>query len=66
MDPVPGRPGRRPGRSSTRDQIARAAREQFAAKGYDRVTLRAIATQAGVDAALVTYFYGSNDGCSTK
>lgn len=53
------RPGRRPGHSSTRDQIARAAREQFAAKGYDRVTLRAIAAQAGVDAALVAYFFGS-------
>ncbi len=37
----------------------RAASEQFAAKGYDRATLRAIAAQAGVDAALVAYFFGS-------
>ena len=43
----------------TREQIARAAREQFAAGGYDRVTMRSIAAQAGVDAALVAYFFGS-------
>lgn len=59
VSPVPGGPGRRPGHSSTREEIARAAREQFAAKGYDRVTLRAVAAQAGVDAALVAYFFGS-------
>lgn len=56
---APARPGRRRGHSSTREEIARAAREQFAAEGYDRVTLRAIAAQAGVDAALVAYFFGS-------
>lgn len=59
VSPAPGRPGRRPGHSSTREEIARAAREQFAAGGYDRVTLRAVAAQAGVDAALVAYFFGS-------
>ena len=56
VNAAPARPGRRPGHSSTRNQIVRAAREQFAAEGYDRVTLRAIAAQAGVDAALVAYF----------
>lgn len=56
---TPAGPGRRRGHSSTREEIARAAREQFAAHGYDRVTLRAIAAQAGVDAALVAYFFGS-------
>ncbi len=55
----PGGSGRRPGHSVTREQIARAAREQFAAGGYDRVTMRSIAAQAGVDAALVAYFFGS-------
>lgn len=59
VSPVRARPGRRPGHSSTREEIARAAREQFAAGGYDRVTLRAVAAQAGVDAALVAYFFGS-------
>lgn len=58
VSPVPVR-GRRPGHRSTREEIARAAREQFAAESYDRVTLRAIAAQAGADAALVAYFFGS-------
>lgn len=53
------RRGRRRGRSSTREEIVRAASEQFATEGYDRATLRGIAAQAGVDAALVAYFFGS-------
>jgi len=59
VNPVPARPGRPPGHSSTREEIVRAASEQFAANGYDRATLRAIATQAGADAALVAYYFGS-------
>ncbi len=58
-----GRPaGRRPGRSTTRAQILAAARRQFAAKGYERASLRAIATDAGVDQRLVTHFFGSKHG----
>src|SRR6266542_5476200 len=58
-----GRPaGRRPGRSTTRAQILAAARRQFAAKGYERTSLRAIATDAGVDQRLVTHFFGSKHG----
>src|SRR6185503_15512002 len=41
--------------------IAEAARRQFAELGYDRATLRGIAGEAGVDAALVVQFYGSKD-----
>jgi AcrR family transcriptional regulator len=41
--------------------IAEAARRQFAELGYDRTTLRGIAGEAGVDAALVVRFYGSKD-----
>ena len=55
------RSGRRPGPSITRDAIAEAARRQFAELGYDRATLRGIAGEAGVDAALVMRFYGSKD-----
>lgn len=54
-----GRAGRRPGDSGTRDAIAAAARRQFAELGYDRTTLRGIAREAGVDAALVTHFHGT-------
>jgi AcrR family transcriptional regulator len=56
------RSGRRPGPTTTRDAIAGAARRQFAELGYDRATLRGIAGEAGVDAALVVRFYGSKDG----
>jgi len=55
------RSGRRPGPTTTRDAIANAARRQFAELGYDRATLRGIAGEAGVDAALVVRFYGSKD-----
>jgi AcrR family transcriptional regulator len=53
------RTGRRPGPSSTRDEILRAARRRFAEGGYDRATFRNIATDAGVDPALVVQFFGS-------
>ena len=55
------RSGRRPGPTTTREAIAEAARRQFAELGYDRATLRGIAGEAGVDAALVVRFYGSKD-----
>ena len=54
--------GRRPGRSTTRDAILAAARERFSAQGYDRVRMRDVAKDAGVDVALVTYHFGSKDG----
>ena len=55
------RSGRRPGPSTTREAIARAARAQFSELGYDRTTIRGVAREAGVDAALVIRFYGSKD-----
>lgn len=55
------RSGRRPGPTTTREAIAEAARRQFAELGYDRATLRGIAGEAGVDAALVVRFYGSKE-----
>jgi AcrR family transcriptional regulator len=53
------RSGRRPGPSSTREEILRAARRRFARQGYDRATFRNIAADAGVDPALVVQFFGS-------
>jgi AcrR family transcriptional regulator len=53
------RTGRRPGPTSTRDEILRAARKRFAQHGYDRATFRTIAADAGVDPALVVQFFGS-------
>jgi AcrR family transcriptional regulator len=58
-----GRPrGRRPGASDTRERILAAARERFAAHGYDRTRIRDVAADADVDAALVHYFFKSKDG----
>lgn len=55
------RPGRRAGESGTRQAILRAARERFAAHGYDAATIRAIAADAEVDPALVHHFYGTKE-----
>ncbi|GAA2639413.1 TetR/AcrR family transcriptional regulator [Paractinoplanes durhamensis] len=56
-----GRTGRRPGDTSTRDQILAAAREAFAEKGYDGASIRGIAAGAGVDPALVHHYFGTKD-----
>jgi AcrR family transcriptional regulator len=57
----PGRTGRRPGPSQTRAEILAAARRAFAERGYDGVSIRAVARGAGVDPALVHRFYGSKE-----
>lgn len=55
-----GRPsGRRPGESVTREAILTAARQRFAATGYDRASLRGIAADAGVDQKLIAHYFGS-------
>jgi AcrR family transcriptional regulator len=53
------RSGRRPGNSGTREAILRAARAQFAQRGYEGATFRSIARDAGVDPALIAHFFGS-------
>ena len=53
------RTGRRPGTSTSRDDILEAARELFAQRGYEGATMRAIAAKAGVDASLVVHFFGN-------
>jgi AcrR family transcriptional regulator len=54
--------GRPKGPSTTRADILAAANRRFLADGYDRVTLRAVANDAGVDVALVSYYFGSKKG----
>ena len=57
---------RRPGRWRTgqenRLRILDAAREGFMRDGYERTTVRRIAADAGVDVAMVYYFFGSKEG----
>jgi AcrR family transcriptional regulator len=45
-----------------REAILGAARGQFAEQGYEGATVRAIAREAGVDPALVSYYFGSKGG----
>ncbi len=60
---APGqRTGRRPGRSTTREELLAAARDSFAERGYDRTSVRAVAAAAGVDPALVRRYFGSKEG----
>ncbi len=49
--------GRRPGKRDTRAEIIDAARRVFGQVGYDRASLRAIASEAGVDPALIHHYF---------
>lgn len=51
--------GPRPAGSDTREAILDAARGRFSANGYGRTTMRGVASAAGVDARLVTHYFGS-------
>ena len=55
------RSGRRGGDSGTREAILAAARTRFGDYGYDGATIRGIAADAGVDAALVHHFFGTKE-----
>ena len=57
----PRRSGRRGGDSGTREAILAAARSRFGDYGYDGATIRGIAADAGVDAALVHHFFGTKE-----
>jgi AcrR family transcriptional regulator len=60
---------RRAGRWRTgqqnRQRIIDAARDRFMRDGYDKATVRAIAADAGVDVAMVYYFFGNKEGLFT-
>jgi AcrR family transcriptional regulator len=60
------RRGRRPGGADTKTALLDAAREVFSEQGYAGATVRAIATRAGVDAAMVNHWFGSKEGLFVK
>ncbi|MFZ0121412.1 MAG: TetR family transcriptional regulator [Pseudonocardiaceae bacterium] len=47
---------------ATRAAILAAARERFAADGYERATIRAIAADASIDPTMVMRYYGNKEG----
>ena len=59
--PNAARRGRRPGSPDTRATILAEARALFAAQGYAGTSVRAVASAAGVDAALVHHYFGTKD-----
>lgn len=59
------RPGPRGSDTDTRADILRAARKSFSEKGYRGTTLRGLAHEAGVDVALIGYWFGSKEGLFT-
>ncbi|MDR2381092.1 MAG: TetR family transcriptional regulator [Bifidobacteriaceae bacterium] len=56
------RPGRRPGSETTAQEILAHAREVFARRGYAHTSVRSVARAAGVDPAMIHYFFGSKEG----
>ncbi|MGJ7415462.1 TetR family transcriptional regulator [Streptomyces cinereoruber] len=47
---------------ATRAAILEAARERFAADGYERATIRAIARDAGIDPSMVMRYFNNKEG----
>jgi AcrR family transcriptional regulator len=56
------RPTRAEQGEATRANIVAAARRRFAADGYERATIRAIAVDAGIDPSLVMRYFGNKEG----
>jgi AcrR family transcriptional regulator len=55
------RRGRRPGNRDTRGEIQAAAQNAFAKGGLSGVSLRSIATDAGVDVALIHHYFHTKE-----
>lgn len=53
--------GRRPGATSSRQAILKAAQQLFADKGYDGASVRQIAEKAKVDPAMINHHFGSKE-----
>ncbi|MGW6707666.1 TetR/AcrR family transcriptional regulator [Streptomyces sp. NPDC054956] len=48
--------------AQTRAAILRAARDRFAAQGYERTTIRGVAADAGIDPSMVMRYFGNKEG----
>ncbi len=47
---------------ATRERILESARRQFAEQGFDRTTIRGIASAARINPSMVIRYYGSKEG----
>ena len=56
---APRRRGRPRGGTDSRERIIAAAVDEFGEQGYEASTIRAIASRAGVDSALVHHYFGT-------
>ncbi|MEU5432175.1 TetR family transcriptional regulator [Streptomyces sp. NPDC020719] len=56
-----GAPSARRSSEVTRAAILRAARDRFAAQGYERTTIRAVAADAGIDPSMVMRYFGNKE-----
>lgn len=59
IDPAAGARSRNA--AATREAILLSARKRFAREGYDGASLREISADAGVDAALISRYFGGKD-----
>lgn len=55
-------PGRPSGESDARQRLIDAARRLFSRHGFEGVSTRTVANEAGVDAALIRYYFGNKAG----
>ncbi|NNG95900.1 TetR/AcrR family transcriptional regulator [Gordonia araii NBRC 100433] len=62
MESVATPTGRRSGPSTARDDILAAARDLFAKNGFASTSMRAVATRANVDVALIPYYFANKRG----
>lgn len=60
------RTGRRPGPSTTRDELLAAASVAFSALGYEGTSVRKVAADAKVDPALIRRLFGSKEQLFTQ
>lgn len=60
--PRRGRPLKQDATQDRQEQILDAAEEYFAEHGFDGVSIRDVATAAGVDTALLHYYFGTKKG----
>src|SRR3954452_22381794 len=59
MTPEDQTDGRDRRSNRTRTAILHAARERFAAQGYDRTTIRGVAADADIDPSMVMRYFGN-------